>query len=106
MASSRRPAPTPLYISKRRTSSSTSSTMSPDYMTETTPLAPPPHHSRTSSSGSTDSACSSYAYASPNKKPTCPTPRNVYTTCGRHTDQYLFGGKGFSDMWRAITKKE
>jgi hypothetical protein len=67
-----------------------------------TPLAPP-HHDRKSSSGSSSS--SGYSYAA-RKQQQCPSPKNVYTHCGRHTDQYLFGGKGFTDMWRAITKKD
>ncbi|KAI1437712.1 hypothetical protein GGR50DRAFT_21601 [Xylaria sp. CBS 124048] len=25
---------------------------------------------------------------------------NVYTHCGRHTDQYLFGGKSLRDLFR------
>jgi hypothetical protein len=27
---------------------------------------------------------------------------NVYTTCGRHTDQFLFGGRSLSDLARAV----
>jgi len=74
--------------------------MSPGYFTETTPLAPPAHN-RTSSSSSSDSSGS---FSPGARKPS--SPRNVYTHCGRHTDQYLFGGRGFTDMWKAITKKE
>ncbi|KAI1324851.1 hypothetical protein F5Y16DRAFT_285787 [Xylariaceae sp. FL0255] len=29
---------------------------------------------------------------------------NVYTHCGRHTDQYLFGGRSMSDLWRSLKK--
>ncbi|KAI1268402.1 hypothetical protein F5Y18DRAFT_228280 [Xylariaceae sp. FL1019] len=29
---------------------------------------------------------------------------NVYTHCGRHTDQYLFGGHSVSDLWRSFKK--
>ncbi|KAI0481121.1 hypothetical protein GGR56DRAFT_672161 [Xylariaceae sp. FL0804] len=31
---------------------------------------------------------------------------NVYTHCGRHTDQYLFGGKSISDLWRSAFRKD
>ncbi|KAH8909579.1 hypothetical protein BR93DRAFT_965671 [Coniochaeta sp. PMI_546] len=99
MASSRAPAPAPLYIEKNRSPSSPSK-MSPDYFTETTPVAPSLHN-RTSSTSSSDSSCS---HSTGTRKPS--SPRNVYTHCGRHTDQYLFGGRGFTDMWKAITKKE
>ncbi|KAL2106721.1 hypothetical protein VUR80DRAFT_6309 [Thermomyces stellatus] len=27
---------------------------------------------------------------------------NVYTTCGRHTDQFLFGGPSLGDMARSL----
>jgi hypothetical protein len=30
---------------------------------------------------------------------------NAHSYCGRHSDEYLFGGKGFGDLWRAVTKK-
>lgn len=118
MASPRAPAPAPLHVEKQRSPSSPS-TMSPDYFTDTvspilasstsgrpisnttsqTPATS--YHNRTSSSSSSDSSCS---FAPGARKPS--SPRNVYTHCGRHTDQYLFGGKGFADMWKAITKKE
>ena len=65
----------------------------------------PPYHNRTSSSSSSSSSDSSCSYPSGARKGAA-SPRNVYTHCGRHTDQYLFGGKGLGDVWRAITKKE
>lgn len=119
MASSRAPAPAPLYIEKNRSPSSPSK-MSPDYFTETVSFSPSPTtnhlptsnttsqtpvapslHNRTSSTSSSDSSCS---HSTGTRKPS--SPRNVYTHCGRHTDQFLFGGRGFTDMWKAITKKE
>lgn len=36
-----------------------------------------------------------------------PTPKvNVHTTCGRHTDQLLFGGPSLTDIARAVFKKK
>lgn len=97
MASSRAPAPDLLYMEKHRTSSSSSTAP------QESPV--PPQHSRTSSSSSSSSDSShTLSASSGGRSPS--SPRNVYTHCGRHTDQYLFGGKGFGDMWRAITKKE
>ena len=37
-------------------------------------------------------------------KPSSPT-KNVYTHCGRHTDQYLFGGRSMSDLFRGVFPK-
>ncbi|KAK4123539.1 hypothetical protein N657DRAFT_645107 [Parathielavia appendiculata] len=30
---------------------------------------------------------------------------NAHSYCGRHSDEFLFGGKGFGDLWRAVIKK-
>lgn len=30
---------------------------------------------------------------------------NANSYCGRHSDEFLFGGKGLGDLWRAVTKK-
>jgi hypothetical protein len=30
---------------------------------------------------------------------------NANSYCGRHSKEFLFGGKGFSDLWRAVTRK-
>lgn len=36
-----------------------------------------------------------------------PAPRtNVHTTCGRHTDQLLFGGPSLKDMAKSIFGKK
>lgn len=36
-----------------------------------------------------------------------PSPTvNVYTTCGRHTDQLLFGGPSLSELARSVLKKK
>ncbi|POR32834.1 Uncharacterized protein TPAR_06965 [Tolypocladium paradoxum] len=36
-----------------------------------------------------------------------PTPTvNVHTTCGRHTDQYFFGGPSLSELARAVIGKK
>lgn len=35
-----------------------------------------------------------------------PAPKvNVHTTCGRHTDQLLFGGPSLSEIARSVFKK-
>ncbi|KAL2164360.1 hypothetical protein VTH06DRAFT_3576 [Thermothelomyces fergusii] len=31
---------------------------------------------------------------------------NAHSYCGRHSKQFLFGGKGFHDLWRAVKKKK
>ncbi|OLN94038.1 hypothetical protein CCHL11_03362 [Colletotrichum chlorophyti] len=31
---------------------------------------------------------------------------NVYTHCGRHSSQFLFGGRSFTDMARSIFKRD
>ncbi|KAK1983208.1 hypothetical protein LZ30DRAFT_588904 [Colletotrichum cereale] len=31
---------------------------------------------------------------------------NIYTHCGRHSSQFLFGGRSFSDMARHIFKRD
>ncbi|KAI0435095.1 hypothetical protein F5Y09DRAFT_293681 [Xylaria sp. FL1042] len=38
-------------------------------------------------------------------KPSTPTV-NLYTHCGRHTNQYLFGGHSFSESIKDILKKK
>ncbi|KAJ9154925.1 hypothetical protein NKR23_g2193 [Pleurostoma richardsiae] len=81
---------TPGYISPRDrkessgSASSGSSSGSWDYST------PPAHHKPRSSSSS-------------DKKPQSPTA-NVYTYCGRHTDQFLLGG--WTGMINGIFKKD
>ncbi|KAJ6788536.1 hypothetical protein PWT90_08852 [Aphanocladium album] len=36
-----------------------------------------------------------------------PSPKvNVHTTCGRHTDQLLFGGPSLTDIARSVFKKK
>jgi len=30
---------------------------------------------------------------------------NANSYCGRHSKEFLFGGKGFHDLWKAVTKK-
>ncbi|KAI0396885.1 hypothetical protein F5Y17DRAFT_43564 [Xylariaceae sp. FL0594] len=50
---------------------------------------------RSNTSSSTSSSTSSDG----GSKPTSPSV-NVYTHCGRHTDQYLFGGHSFRELFR------
>ncbi|KJZ72880.1 hypothetical protein HIM_07643 [Hirsutella minnesotensis 3608] len=45
------------------------------------------------------------------RKPTGPWIRpapkvNVHTTCGRHTDQFFFGGPSLTELARSIIKKK
>ncbi|KAK4115297.1 hypothetical protein N656DRAFT_795973 [Canariomyces notabilis] len=58
---------------------------------------------RNFSSGSSSSDSS--AGFSSMKKIKTPRKVNANSYCGRHSDEYLFGGKGFGDLWRAVTKK-
>lgn len=51
--------------------------------------------SRTSTSRSTK----------PSSKPSSPTT-NVYTYCGRHSDQWLLGGRSMTDMFRRSSWKK
>lgn len=55
-------------------------------------------HSRKISASSTTTSSSTSS-----RKPSSPTV-NVYTHCGRHTDQYLFGGRGLTDLFRFLKK--
>ncbi|KAI1313635.1 hypothetical protein F5Y03DRAFT_103999 [Xylaria venustula] len=48
---------------------------------------------------------SSYDSHDSNDKHGSPTV-NLYTHCGRHTDQYLFGGHSLSDAIKDILKKK
>lgn len=105
MASSRPPSFTPLSLETPAytTTTSISPVPSPHSTYTTSPPFPTTHNRKTSSSTVTSTA-SDNSVAHENKKPAL--PRNVYTHCGRHTDQYLFGGKGLGDIWKAVTKKE
>ncbi|KAJ2966329.1 hypothetical protein NQ176_g10202 [Zarea fungicola] len=64
-----------------------------------------------SSTASTASSSKSKRVASwlkaPVAKSTTPAkPKvNVHTTCGRHTDQLLFGGPSLTDLARSVFKK-
>jgi len=31
---------------------------------------------------------------------------NANSYCGRHSDEFLFGGHGLGDLWRSLKKKE
>lgn len=43
--------------------------------------------------------------AATTRKPSSPTV-NANSYCGRHTDQFLFGGRRMTDIFRAIVRKE
>lgn len=73
----------------------------------------PPQQQRVSSFPSTIASSTSSTTSSSSKrvaswlKPSVkPAPKvNVHTTCGRHTDQLLFGGPSLTDLARAVFKK-
>ncbi|KAK3368138.1 hypothetical protein B0H63DRAFT_528520 [Podospora didyma] len=44
--------------------------------------------------------------ASGSNKAKSPHNINVHSYCGRHSDQYLFGGHSFGELWRSVTKKD
>jgi len=54
--------------------------------------------------GSSSAACAAprTAVAAPLVSP---KKVNANSYCGRHSDEFLFGGKGFGDLWRAVVKK-
>ncbi|KAK3322254.1 hypothetical protein B0H66DRAFT_196226 [Apodospora peruviana] len=102
-ANSRAPAPPPLKMPTRVMTSPINPTpksadsarySSDDYYTDMI-SSPPASRSRKSSGSSTGS----------NKKPKSPNV-NANSYCGRHSDQYLFGGHSIGELWRNITKKE
>ncbi|OAA78294.1 hypothetical protein LEL_05117 [Akanthomyces lecanii RCEF 1005] len=80
--------------------------------------APPPlaHDKRTLSYPSTiaSSTTTASSTSSTTKRVTSwlkpsvkPSPKvNVHTTCGRHTDQLLFGGPSLTEMARSVFKKK
>ncbi|KAF5130027.1 uncharacterized protein G6M90_00g015470 [Metarhizium brunneum] len=57
-----------------------------------------------SSSASTFSGQSSSQKTSSSFIKSSPTV-NVHTTCGRHTDQYIFGGPSLRDLAKSIKKR-
>ncbi|KPM34065.1 hypothetical protein AK830_g12510 [Neonectria ditissima] len=63
---------------------------------------------RTSSYSSDVSLLDSTPSSSPKSAHTWVKPAatvNVYTTCGRHTDQLLFGGPSLTELARAIMRR-
>ncbi|OAA73915.1 hypothetical protein ISF_00816 [Cordyceps fumosorosea ARSEF 2679] len=87
----------------------------PGYYDFHAPPEPLTHDKRTLSYPSTISSSSTTSSTSttkrvtswlkPSVKPAQPKV-NVHTTCGRHTDQLLFGGPSLTDMARAVFKKK
>ena len=63
----------------------------------------PSSHSRNASMSSAGSFSKPTSPTSPTK-PYSPT-KNVYTHCGRHTNQYLFGGRSMSELLRGVFHK-
>ncbi|KAK3356994.1 hypothetical protein B0T25DRAFT_143650 [Lasiosphaeria hispida] len=92
-SSSRAPAPAPIDIGHMKSdlNSPTNSFASDDF----TMNMPSAFHDRKASQGSME----------PMKRVKSPKA-NAHSYCGRHSDEFLFGGHGFGDLWRSITKKE
>lgn len=60
-----------------------------------------------SSQDSSHSSASTFSKTSSKYSSDTPSPiprrnMNVYTRCGRHTDEFLFGGRSFTDMARSL----
>ncbi|GAB1320395.1 hypothetical protein MFIFM68171_10605 [Madurella fahalii] len=116
MSSSRASAPPPLRIGPVRaiaspvsgTPRSADSMASQNFLSDgyyyasptSTSTAAPLLWERKVSSGSDSSADMTSM-----KRVKSPKKVNAHSYCGRHSDEYLFGGKGFGDLWRAVTKK-
>ncbi|KAK3302262.1 uncharacterized protein B0T15DRAFT_298740 [Chaetomium strumarium] len=112
-ASSRVPAPPPLDIGPVRAATNP---------VKGTPKSPESAKSGTFSGGDCYASPTSISTSSPllwgrkdssspgaqaAKRPPLVPPRkvNAHSYCGRHSDEFLFGGKGLGDLWRAVTKK-
>ncbi|KAF3770376.1 hypothetical protein M406DRAFT_354420 [Cryphonectria parasitica EP155] len=93
-SSKRAPPPAPLYTTDPTHGQMMASPTSYESQTPRTvgagPSSSPRHCPRTDSMDSNVSTSSTASHQ--NRKVS--TPRNVYTHCGRHSDQYLFGGWG------------
>ncbi|KAL2881290.1 hypothetical protein SGCOL_003239 [Colletotrichum sp. CLE4] len=78
--------------------------------------APRPKSSRAGSDASSISADSDTFTHRRAVSTDCPRPSkrksshsqtvNVYTHCGRHSSQFLFGGRSLTDMARSVFKKD
>ncbi|KAH7272796.1 hypothetical protein FSOLCH5_003086 [Fusarium solani] len=78
----RNPEPVPIMDDKQRTNSYSSEASFP----ESAASSPPK---------------SSHSWFKP-----APQAVNVYTTCGRHTNQLLFGGPSLTELARSMLKKD
>jgi len=101
-ASSRAPRPPPLNIGVARaftapsaSGSRASATSEKSSRCNSSDSANMPTWSAHHRTGSEVSNTSTSSHASSKKAPTSPNV-NVYTTCGRHSNQWLFSGWGFS----------
>ncbi|KAL2134048.1 hypothetical protein VTI74DRAFT_1159 [Chaetomium olivicolor] len=120
-SSSRAPAPPPLKIGPVRapaTSPIEGTSKSPDSVASG-PFSSDYYDSPTSSStmtpltwgrkvssGSTASTEGGNHESSHAKRPPIAQRKvNANSYCGRHSDEFLFGGKGLGDLWRAVTRK-
>ncbi|KAK4236824.1 hypothetical protein C8A03DRAFT_16553 [Achaetomium macrosporum] len=111
-ASCRAPAPAPVNIGPVRAATSpvTGTPKSPDSVKSGTFSGGDYYASPTSIStsspllwGRKDSSPTAQAAKRPS--PVSPRKVNAHSYCGRHSDEFLFGGKGLGDLWRAVTKK-
>ncbi|KAK3692214.1 hypothetical protein B0T22DRAFT_435524 [Podospora appendiculata] len=101
-SSTRAQAPPPLNIGTARSATAymSSSPKSADsghrsYSSDDYPeYSPPPSYSRKASESSVGSSSKKAKGV------------NAHSYCGRHSDQYLFGGHSIGELWRSVTKKE
>ncbi|KAK4157083.1 hypothetical protein C8A00DRAFT_12006 [Chaetomidium leptoderma] len=124
-ASSRAPAPPPLKLEPVRALSSPvegtpRSADSMVYLSDqaSDPFSPADYPSRSSTSSTSSpllwgrkvASGSGFGPATPQSMKTplaVAAPKNVNANsyCGRHSSEFLFGGKGFGDLWRTVTRK-
>ncbi|KAM0286270.1 hypothetical protein ACHAQH_000999 [Verticillium albo-atrum] len=82
MGFSRKASPAPLVVEKVRSPSYSS--LSSDSTVASTPAAP----------------------VAASRTPSIPRRNvNVYTHCGRHSNEYLFGGRSLTDLARSVFKR-
>ncbi|KAK3379740.1 hypothetical protein B0T24DRAFT_612827 [Lasiosphaeria ovina] len=106
-SSSRAPAPPPLKIGTARAATSpmfTSPTSADSSASRS--FSDDEHMGMLSSPSGSRKASGSSMGSSSSRKAKCPPNVNAHSYCGRHSDQYLFGGHSLGDLWRSVTKKE
>ncbi|KAK4137256.1 hypothetical protein BT67DRAFT_431612 [Trichocladium antarcticum] len=114
-ASSRGPAPSPLRIGPFRANDAVPVPRTPGSAGSGTSSAFPGDDCASPASASSSAAPlmwdrkGSLGPASPGSSATRPALQrkvNANSYCGRHSDEFLFGGKGLGDLWKAVTTKK